>query len=75
MLRPEPAAEVPGEGVDDVVVRLHFCQIGTIPELFEAQESFHAVELPARFFGNGYNIAHCGVGKVAIDLVAMSENQ
>ena len=75
VLRPEPADEVVSEGLDDVVVRLHFCKVGTILEFFEAHEPFHAVEFPARFFGYTDNVAHRRVGKVAVDFVAVDESQ
>ena len=75
VLRPKPAAEMVGKGVDDVVVGLHFCKVGSVAKFFEAQEPFHAVELPACFFGDADNVAHCGVSEVAVDLVAVDESE
>ena len=75
VLRPEPAAEVPGKGLDDVVVGLHFGKVGAVPEFFEPQEPFHAVQLPARFFGDGNNITNRRMGKVAVNLVGMNKSK
>ncbi len=75
VLRLEPAAEVVGEGLDNVVVRLHFSQVGAVLKFFEPQEPLHAVEFPTRFFGYGDNFAHRRVGEVAVDLVAMDKGK